>query len=124
MSKWHKSTGTFHSPPLKDPLHPEDPPAVSLPEKRSVLVRNLLLNIPEAGDIPLDCPTVPLATLPFADVTETDVEQAILHAGNTAPGADEIPTCILRIAWPLIKDKVLLLFQGCLEQGYHPKCFR
>jgi hypothetical protein len=52
------------------------------------------------------------------------VEKAVLHAGNTTPGVDEIPTCIIKVAWPLIKDRVLTLYQGCLTAGYHPKCFR
>jgi ribonuclease HI len=124
MSKWHKSSGTFRSPPLKDPQHPTSPLAVSPLDKRTVLVNNLLRNTAEVGDIPMDCPTAPSATLPFPVVTEADIERSILRAGNTAPGADEIPTCILKTAWPLIKDKVRLLFQGCLTLGYHPKCFR
>jgi len=40
------------------------------------------------------------------------VEKAILGAGNTAPGADELPTSILKIAWPLVKGKVLKLLPG------------
>ena len=124
MSKWHKSSGSYRSPPLKDPQLPDSPLAVSLPAKRAVLVNNLLKNTAEVGDIPLDCPSVPIASLPFPDITEADIERAILCAGNTAPGADEIPTLILKTAWPLIKDKVRLLFQGCLTLGYHPKCFR
>ena len=124
MTKWHKSTGSFRSPPLKDPRQPESPPAVSLLEKRAVLVNNLLQNTAEVGDIPLDCPTVLTASLPFPDITDTDIEQAILRAGNTAPGADEIPTNILKVTWPLIKDKARLLFQGCLRLGHHPTCFR
>jgi hypothetical protein len=76
------------------------------------------------GDIPLDSPTVPIASLPFPEITDTDIEQAIHRDGNTAPGADEIPTSILKTAWPLIKDKVRLLFQGCLRIGHHPACFR
>jgi hypothetical protein len=122
MSKWHKSSGTYRSPPLKDPQHPDSPLAVSLADKRAVLVNNLLKNTAEVGDIPVDCPSVPCAVLPFPDVTEADIEKAI--AGNTAPGADEISTCILRTAWPLVKDNARLLFQGCLTLGYHPKCFR
>ncbi|KAI9034748.1 RNA-directed DNA polymerase [Aspergillus affinis] len=52
------------------------------------------------------------------------IEKAILHAGNTTPGKDELPTSILKIAWPIIRDRVLALFQGCLSVGYHPQCFR
>ncbi|EED15832.1 reverse transcriptase, putative [Talaromyces stipitatus ATCC 10500] len=41
----------------------------------------------------------------------SQVEESILQAGNTAPSADEIPICILKVAWPLIKDKVQMLYQ-------------
>jgi hypothetical protein len=124
MSKWHKSTGNFRSPPLKDPRFPDQPLAVSPADKRSVLVENLLQNTAEVGDVPFDALTVPSATLFFPEIRDTDIERAILQASNTAPRADEIPTCILRTAWPLIKDKVYSLFHNCLQLGYHPKCFR
>ncbi|KAF7174223.1 hypothetical protein CNMCM6106_008360 [Aspergillus hiratsukae] len=124
ISKWHKSVGSYRSPPLNDPLRPDNPPAVSIQEKRDLLVRNLLQNTAEAGDIPLDCPAVPRAALPFPEITMAQVEKAILKAGNTAPGEDELSTNILKIAWPMIKDQTLALFQGCLQIGYHPKCFR
>ncbi|EED17260.1 hypothetical protein TSTA_023140, partial [Talaromyces stipitatus ATCC 10500] len=106
--KWHKSIGPFRSPPLKDPLRPNSFPAVTIHEKRDVLVRNLLQNSAEAGDIPLDSPAVPTTSLYFPDITMAQVEESVLQAGNTAPGSDEIPTCILKVAWPLIKDKVLI----------------
>lgn len=115
---------SYRSPPLKDPLRPDEPPAVSTQEKRDLLVRNLLQNTAEAGDIPLDCPAVPQAALPFPEITMVQVERAILKAGNTAPGEDELQTNIFKVARPLIKDKILALFQGCLRLGYHPKCFR
>ena len=72
----------------------------------------------------MDCPTAPTAALPFPEATELAIQQAILQAGNTAPGIDEIPTCILKVAWPLINNLVVQLFQACLQLGYHPKCFR
>lgn len=124
MTKWHKSKGSYRSPPLKDPLSPSRLPAISLPDKRDILVRNLLQNPSEAGDILLDTPTVPSIALPFPLVQDTDVERAILQAGNTALGADEIPTSILQAAWPLIKDRVGQLFRDCLRLGHYLKCFR
>ncbi|KAI9034741.1 reverse transcriptase, partial [Aspergillus affinis] len=124
MSKWHRTTGSYRSPPMKDPLQPDCPPAVGTPEKRDILARNLLQNSAEAGDIPLDTPTIPSRSLPFPDISMAQVEKAILHAGNTTPGSDELPTSILKAAWPLIKDRVLALYQGCLATGYHPQCFR
>jgi ribonuclease HI/exonuclease III len=124
MGKWHKSTGSYRSPPFTDPMCPNSPPIVELQDKRDLLVRCLLQNTSNSGDIPLDSPTVPTASLPLPDISMALVEKATLGAGNTAPGADELPTSILKIAWPLVKGKVLKLFQGCLQLGYHPKCFR
>jgi hypothetical protein len=124
MSKWHKTTSAYHSPPMRDPLRPDSPPATVLHEKRDILARNLLQNTAEVGDIPPDTPAVPSQSLPFPDITMAQIEKAVLHAGNTTPGIDKIPTCILKVAWPLIKDRVLALHQGGLTAGYHPKCFR
>ena len=95
MSKWHKSTGSFQTPPLKDPYHPNQPLATTLPEKRAVLARNLLQNPLEVEDIPLNTPAVPSTALPFPTILITDVERAILQTGNTAPRADKISTGVL-----------------------------
>jgi hypothetical protein len=124
MTKWHKSIGTYRSPPLKDPTRPDLPPATTLLAKRDVLARNLLQNVAEIGDIPLDSPTVPSISLPFPDITDTEVCKAVLNARNTAPGEDEITTEVLRIGWSLIKTLVISLFQACIKTGYHPACFR
>jgi hypothetical protein len=75
-------------------------------------------------DILLDTLTIPSTALPFSLVQNSDVKRAILQAGNTVPGADEILTCILQAAWLLIKSIVCQLFKDCLQLGYYPKCFR
>ena len=64
----------------------------------------------EAGNILLDCPAVPAIALPFPKITMTQVKEAILKTGNTAPGKNELSTNILKSAWPLIKGYVLALF--------------
>jgi hypothetical protein len=124
IEKWHKSTGSFRFPPLKDPQHPQNSPATSLEAKRDVLARNLLQNVAETGDIPLSAPAVPTTSLPFPDITEQEVEKSILGAGSTTPGKDEISTPVIRLGWPLLKKHVFTLFQACLQTGYHPSCFR
>ena len=95
MCKWHKSAGSYRSPPLLDPLSPGSQLAVSLLDKRDVLARNLLQNPSVAADIPLDTPTIPSTALPFPLVQDSDVKRAILQVGNTVPRANEIPTYIL-----------------------------
>ena len=124
MTKWHKSVGSYRTPHLMDPLHPNAPPAVSLHAKRDALVRNLLRNEAEVDDIPLSSPAVAKTSLPFPDVTTAEVADSILKAKSSAPGEDEISTVILRAAWHLIERQTKNLYQACLEAGHHPSCFR
>jgi len=124
MTKWHRSTGSFRSPPLKDPTRPDDPPAISLESKRNVLARNLLQNPAEAGDIPIDSPSVPITQLPFPEITDQEIQRAVLRTGSTAPGEDEIVTSVLQAGWALLRAPVTALYQQCLDLGHHPACFR
>jgi hypothetical protein len=124
MTKWHQSTGGYRSPPLLDPQDLTSPPAKSIKEKRALLIKELLTNTAEAGDIPYDTPAVAHRDILFPLTTLEDIRKSILGASNTAPGIDEIPTRVLQLAWPQIEDKVLALFQKCLSYGYHPACFR
>lgn len=123
ITKWHKSKGAYRTP-LVDPTSPGSLPAETLEDKRDFLARNLLSNQSTTVDIPLSTPTVALASLPFPAITPKGVSEAILNAGNTTPGKDKIPTVDLRLAWPLITSIVRESFQACVDQGYHPRCFR
>ncbi|APA07400.1 hypothetical protein sscle_02g021700 [Sclerotinia sclerotiorum 1980 UF-70] len=122
MAKWHQSTGIYHTPPLADLS--KQTIANTIEEKRETFANNLLTNLAEVDDIPFDTPTAPSRSITFPDIAIQDIELAILKAGNTAPGADEIPTKILQVAWLQIKEVTLSLFKGCLHLGHHPKCFR
>jgi endonuclease/exonuclease/phosphatase (EEP) superfamily protein YafD len=123
MTKWHQSTGNYRSPPLIDPQDPTAIPANSISEKRELLIKELLTNSAEAGDIPFDSPTVKCREIPFPEITVHDIRKSILKTGNTAPGIDEITTKVLQLAWPLIESHVLKLFQLCLSCGHHPASF-
>ncbi|KAI1005056.1 hypothetical protein K3495_g3165 [Podosphaera aphanis] len=124
IAKWHKSKGTFRTPPLKEPLNPEAPSAESIEDKRNVPARNLLSNQSEVEDITTTTPTVATTSLPFPPLASDEVSQSILEAGKATPGKDEIPTGVLRLAWPHISVLVQNLYQACLDMGHHPKCFR
>ena len=89
-----------------------------------LLAQNLLTSQPEVDDIPLDSPAVAISSLPFPNLTTKEVSKAILSAGNTTLGNDQILTAILRLAWPHILATVLDLFQKCLDIDHHPKDFR
>ena len=95
MTKWHQSTGIYRSPLLKDPSHLDNSPAKSIEEKRELLVAELLTSKAEAGDIPSDTPTAATRHIDFPLITAEDARKTVIEAGNTAPGADEVPTAIL-----------------------------
>jgi ribonuclease HI len=124
MTKWHKSTGAYRSPPFTDPENLHASLVADIDKKRDILIRNLLTNSAEVGDIPFDSPTAATCKIDLPPVTVTDIRKAILKARNTTPGQDEIPTAILKAAWPLIETRVLALFQACLDYGHHPAAFR
>src|SRR5438045_2658 len=73
MTKWHQSTGNFQSPPLVDPQDPTGTPAKSTNEKRDLLVKELLTNSAEAGDILFDVPMVASRNISFPEITAQDV---------------------------------------------------
>ena len=85
---------------------------------------NLLCNQSGTEDISHLSPTVPITSLPFPQITDSEVVESIFSSGNTAPGKDGITSAVLRLAWPQISALVIDLFRACTEAGYHPLCFR
>ena len=53
-----------------------------------------------------------------------EVEETILHAGNTSQGVDEVLSLIIKKAWPILANKITLLFQLCLNEGYQLTVFK
>ncbi len=47
-----------------------------------------------------------------------------MHAGNTASGLEEIPSTIIKKAWPVYYEEITSFFQQWLEEGYHPLVFK
>lgn len=124
LTKWHKTTGAYHSRPLINPQFSDRPPLQTLSERKEVLIHNLLTNPLTCGDIPMNSPAVPPNTLPFPHLSTEEIREEILRAGNIAPGADEIPTSIFRHARPHIEDMVVQIFTACLTVAHHPTPFR
>lgn len=124
ITKWHQTTGSYRSPPFSDPQNPSAGLTANISGKRDILLRNLLTNVSVTDDIPFDSPATAPRAIDFPPVTPETVRNAILRAGNTAPGLDGIPTAILRIAWPSIEPLIVDLYQKCLQFGHHPAPFR
>ncbi|KAL2890686.1 reverse transcriptase [Ceratocystis lukuohia] len=57
-------------------------------------------------------------------VTEKEAEEAIRKPQNTAPGKDGIWNKLLAMCWPELGKLITRLFDGCVQQGYHPTCFK
>ncbi len=125
MVGWGHSAGNFHSPPLTDP---ESGATCVLPnEKRELLARTLLQKAACQEDIPtgLAEDETPLpARLPFPPATRHEVEDSVLRAKSTTPGADEVSTDALRLAWPHLREAIYVLYSKCLDIGWHPLPFR
>lgn len=53
-----------------------------------------------------------------------EIEITIFQAGNISAGPDGIPPLVIKKVWPVYKEEITRLFQGCLEKGYHPAVFK
>ena len=73
ISKWHKSRGNFCTPPLVDPLHPENEPAQTPEGKRDIILRNLLSDQIDVEDVSRDIPTVATSALPFPQIFDSEL---------------------------------------------------
>jgi hypothetical protein len=63
--------------------------------------------------------------VPMPRLTMKEVERRVLAASPwKAPGDDGLPTIVWRQIWPVVKDRVLLLFQTSLEEGSLPTQWR
>ncbi|OHW97570.1 endonuclease reverse transcriptase [Colletotrichum incanum] len=124
MVGWHKATGSFQTPPLRDGSNPAT--VISRPkEKRDLFAHVLFRNAAISADTPAVSPGPRLeAKLPFPHVTKDEVQTSIFSAGSTTPGSDGITTAVLKTAWPVIEDIVFSLYSGCIREGWHPTCFK
>ncbi|OJD20849.1 hypothetical protein ACJ73_07813, partial [Blastomyces percursus] len=97
MINWSRSTGSFHSPPLKD----EAAGVVrTVPgEKRELLQQVLLQKAASKEDISVDWADDVVVRLPFPEATAYEIQSSLLNTGNTTPGTDGVPAAVLKKAW-------------------------
>lgn len=122
ITRWHKSSATFSNPPINYEGQIYDVPI----EKASILTKALLQRRTSSDDIVED--HIPLeyqARIQVHDkADELEVERCLLHVTSSAPGFDGLSVRVLRACWEEIKYAVVILYQRCLTDGYHPKIFR
>ena len=119
-TKWALSRGRFKSPAL----HAEDgAQAVSTAEKIKLL-RQVHLPSDRASQ---DLPHPPHPGLDEWDrINLEEAKSAVFHSASasSAPGIDEIPAAAVRAAWPILGHAILVLYDLCLAEGWHPTPFR
>jgi hypothetical protein len=66
-------------------------------------------------------PRPPRATVAMPPLTMEEVERRIFAAKSwKAPGGDGLPAIVWKQVWPVVKDRVLRLFQTSLDEGELP----
>lgn len=117
--KWPSSVKQYTSPPIQraDGL-----------EKQKTLRQELLTPPPYTNSEYIEYPNLYTESrenpVQWHPCSIQEVELGIFHAGNTSPGADEIPPMVVKKAWPIFKEEITQLFQLCLEEGYHAPVFK
>ena len=122
--KWASGIRSYPMPALD--RGPNTTPATSHQEKCDTLRNTLYQPPPPLPDpIELDLSRREPNELPFQDITETEVHEALFSTNsNTSPGPSQISYTMLKWAWPIIRTELTTLIQKCLARGYHPQQWR
>ncbi|KAK1837939.1 hypothetical protein CCHR01_19435, partial [Colletotrichum chrysophilum] len=76
-------------------------------------------NIEDEGTRPQRSP------VPFPDLTLGEVERQLFATKSwKAPGEDGLPVAVWKHTWPVVKERVLALFQTSLDEGVLPRQWR
>jgi len=118
--KWNRTEGSLPISPLREGEHLH----VSTDDKANYLVRALLQKTSCSEDVELNLEPINDPRLPFPAISEKEIYNAVVRPKNSTPGKDGVSTSILRKAWPSLGAAISVLYQGCLEQGWHPTPFR
>jgi Endonuclease-reverse transcriptase len=67
------------------------------------------------------CSTGQTTEQPFVNIMKSEVAEALTTCKNTsAPGRSSIGYKLIKWAWQIVSEEILLLFQSCLTVGHHP----
>lgn len=118
--RWHSHQGKFQSPPLVG----NHGLAISSSDKAKLLHETLLSRHLDTEDIPCGTPAEAERLIAWGCFTEDEVYNATCRTQSTTPGLDELPACILKLVWPVLKRRIVRLFQRCYDTGTHPDLFK
>src|SRR5207247_935910 len=122
LAKWAKPRSQFSDPPLKDP--DEEERVASDPKgKGEIFLRTLLEKAPRTSP-PAEAGPSPRAIPLPSELTEDEIEDALLRTATTAPGGDLITTAVIKAGWASLKDPVVTLYRASVRLGHYPKVFK
>lgn len=121
--KWSKGGQNYPTPAIK---HSGHFPATTHTEKCKVLRKELYQPPPVLPDeYPINLTDSLLNDLPFQDVTDMEVEEAILDTSNTsASGFSQHSYRQVKWAFQTQHDILVALYRRCLYRGYHSKSWQ
>ena len=118
--KWGQRAASNCIPSLKGPAGP-----VVTPLAKAQLFRDTLLSRhTELEDVPAYSPTVSQRNIPWLPINSEETFNATCRTTASAPGKDEIPASVIKLAWPIIGERITTLFQQCANLGVHPSSFK
>ncbi|CAD6975595.1 unnamed protein product, partial [Tilletia controversa] len=108
------------------PLIGEDGVARVTGAEKMALLREVLLAPPAPTQKQLpDLHLRSTRTLPDTDLRKEELREAVFgQAQDKAAGPDNIPFRALRAVWPVLEERLLVLFGRALAIGWHPRPFR
>lgn len=113
-------------PPLNRNLDPlSAPDLVNSPQTKAKLLQTSFFPSPPKPDLSDISGYIYPTPAPMPLITQKEIEKAIFKpAQDRAPGNDNIPNQILRLASPHLSLPLFYIFNACLEIGYCPDQFR
>jgi retron-type reverse transcriptase len=118
MAKWFCGIQCYKIPVLSH----NGNTATTNPDKCVLLHR---VFFPEVTTQVMAAPTGHVTECPFVDIMKNEVTEALATCKNTsAPGHSSIGYKLIKWAWQIAPEEILLLFQSCLTVGYHPTIWK
>jgi hypothetical protein len=122
IMRWTKASGPFRPPPLQvgEQVFVTDEDRARALREALLERKNTLDDVQDPGPAPTGDSRCHIRQA----VSLRDARAACIGVGNTSPGGDGITVRMLQAAWRHVGGHVRALYEACLAQGYHPKCFR
>ena len=91
--------------------------------KGKIFLRTLLEKAPRSSP-PVEAGPSPRAIPLSYEITEDEIEDALLRTASTTPREDIVTTTVIKAGWLALKSRVTILYRASLRLEYYPKAFK